>query len=165
MNGHYIRETDDARLLALLAERFEGEFGRPLSAVERDRLAQAMPGLKPRAKTTVELADKARFYIAPRPIQTAPDAAKALSPEARQRLAALGAGLAGAGDDTWTAEILESRLRDFADVQGVKLGAVAQPLRAALTGSLASPGIFEVMQVLGRDESLARIQDAAEQPS
>jgi glutamyl-tRNA synthetase len=124
-------------------------------------LANAMPGLKPRAKTIVELADKARFYVASRPIRPAADAAKALTPEARQRLAALGAGLADVGDDTWTAEILENGLRDFAERQGVKLGAVAQPLRAALTGSLASPGIFEVMEVLGRNESLARINDAA----
>ena len=65
VNGHYIRETDDARLVVLLAERFESEFGRELSAIERDRLAHAMPGLKPRAKTIVELAEKARFYVAP----------------------------------------------------------------------------------------------------
>jgi glutamyl-tRNA synthetase len=162
VNGHYIREAGDARLVALVSERFEKEFGRELTAVERDRLANAMPGLKPRAKTIVELAEKARFYVAPRPIRLAADAAKALSREARQRLAALGAGLAESGDDTWTADILESRLRRFAELQGVKLGVVAQPLRAALTGSLASPGIFEVMQVLGRDESLARINDAAE---
>ena len=121
-----------------------------------------MPGLKPRAKTIIELAEKARFYVAPRPIHPAADAAKALTTDARQRLAALGSGLAQSGDDSWTAEILEARLRSFAEMQGVKLGAVAQPLRAALTGSLASPGIFEVMQVLGRDESLARINDAAQ---
>jgi glutamyl-tRNA synthetase len=162
INGHYIREADDNRLLTLLAERFEKEFGRPLSQVEHARLASAMPGLKPRAKTIVELAEKARFYVAPRPIRPLADAAKALTPEARQRLAVLGAGLSEVGDDVWTAEILEAELRRFAERQEVKLGAVAQPLRAALTGSLASPGIFEVMQVLGRDESLARINDAAE---
>jgi glutamyl-tRNA synthetase len=121
-----------------------------------------MPGLKPRAKTIVELADKARFYVAPRPIRPAVDAAKALTPEARGRLGALDSDLAECSDDTWVAEILEARLRNFAERQGVKLGAVAQPLRAALTGSLASPGLFEVMEVLGRDESLARIKDAAE---
>jgi glutamyl-tRNA synthetase len=105
--------------------------------------------------------EKARFYVAPRPLQPAADAAKALTPEARRRLGALGAGLGGFGAAEWTAEILEAELRKFADAQAVKLGAVAQPLRAALTGSLASPGIFEVMEVLGRDESLARIGDAA----
>jgi glutamyl-tRNA synthetase len=162
INGHYIREADDPRLLALVAERFEKEFGRELSPVEHDRLANAMPGLKPRARTIVELADKARFYVAPRPIRPAADAAKALTPEACGRLGALGAGLADLSDDVWTTELLEAELRKFAEAQGVKLGAVAQPLRAALTGSLASPGIFEVMQVLGRDESLARINDVAQ---
>src|SRR5204863_4090119 len=101
----------------------------------------------------------------PRPIRPAADAAKALTPQAREKLGALGADLADFAEATWTAEILEAELRKFADQQGVKLGAVAQPLRAALTGSLASPGIFEVMQVLGRDESLARITDAAGEAS
>jgi glutamyl-tRNA synthetase len=119
INGHYIRETDDGRLLVLLAERFETELGRPVSPIERARLANAMPGLKPRAKTIAELTDRARFYVSPRPIRQAADAAKSLTPEARQRLAALGAGLAESGDDTWTADILEGRLRSFADAQGV----------------------------------------------
>ena len=95
-----------------------------------------------------------------RPIPLAADAAKALSAEARQRLGALG----GAGawrEGEWTAPALEAELRRFAESGGLKLGAIAQPLRAALTGSLASPGLFEVMEVLGRDESLARIADAA----
>jgi glutamyl-tRNA synthetase len=165
INGHYIREADDARLLVLLAERFAKEFGRELSPIECDRLANAMPGLKPRARTIVELDDKARFCVAPRPVRPAADAAKALTPDARQRLALLDSDLAECGVDSWIAEILETRLRDFAERQGVKLGAVAQPLRAALTGSLASPGIFEVMQVLGRDESLGRIKDAADEGS
>jgi glutamyl-tRNA synthetase len=158
INAHYIREADDARLLGLIAERLQAEFARPLAPHECERLARALPGLKPRAKTIVELADKARFYVAPRPIQPAPDAAKLLTGEARQLLGELTADLAR-GD--WQAGAIEQRLRDFAGGKNIKLGAVAQPLRAALTGSLASPGIFEVMEVLGRDESLARITDAA----
>ncbi len=145
-------------MVALAAERLEGEFARPLGETERARLLAAMPGLKPRAKTIVELAENARFYVAPRPIVPATDAVKALSGEARQTLRAL------AGDLTqveWQSVALEATLRDFAGAHGIKLGAVAQPLRAALTGSLASPGIFEVMEVLGREESLARIADAA----
>ena len=161
VNAHYIRVADDARLVGLLAERLEREFGRGLSDIERDRLLKAMPGLKPRAKTIVELVEKARFYVAPRPLRPAADAAKALAPEARERLGALGADLADFGGGEWTAEILEAELRKFAEARSIKLGAVAQPLRAALTGSLASPGIFEVMEVLGRDETLARIGDAA----
>ncbi|HEV2336847.1 MAG TPA: glutamate--tRNA ligase [Stellaceae bacterium] len=158
INAHYIRIAEDARLVGLAAERLEGEFARPLGETERARLLAAMPGLKPRAKTIVELAEKARFYVAPRPILPAADAARALTGEARQTLGAL------AGDLTqveWQSAALEERLRDFVGAHGMKLGAVAQPLRAALTGSLASPGIFEVMEVLGREESLGRIADAA----
>jgi len=158
VNAHYIREADDARLLGLITERLEAEFSRPLAADDRERLARALPGLKPRAKTIVELADKARFYVAPRPIQPTPDAAKLLTGEARQLLGQLVTDLDGSD---WQAGQIEQKLRDFAGGKNIKLGAVAQPLRAALTGSLASPGIFEVMEVLGRDESLARIADAA----
>jgi glutamyl-tRNA synthetase len=161
INAHYIREADDAHLLSLVAERLDAEFGRPLSEIERERLLKAMPGLKPRAKTIVELAEKARFYVAPRPIRPAPDAAKQLTSEARQLLGALENSLAQA---EWQAAPLEQKLRDFATAKGVKLGAVAQPLRAALTGTTASPGIFEVMEVLGRDETLGRIADAAAEP-
>jgi len=162
INGHYIREADDAKLLGLVAERLEAEFGRPLSEVDRERLLKALPGLKPRAKTIVELAEKARFYVAPRPIRPAPEAEKLLTGEARGLLGALEDEFAGA---EWQAAPLEQKLRDFATAKGVKLGAVAQPLRAALTGTTASPGIFEVMEVLGRDETLGRIADAAAEPA
>ena len=161
INAHYIREADDARLVGLVAERLEGEFGGPLAAGERERLLKAMPGLKPRAKTIVELADKARFYVVKRPIAPSGDAAKMLTPDARERLGALAADLGALAEVEWQGATLDERLREFAGAHGVKLGAVAQPLRAALTGSLASPGIFEVMEVLGREESLARIEDAA----
>jgi glutamyl-tRNA synthetase len=161
VNAHYIREADDARLLDLIAERLSAELARPLSAAERERLLKAMPGLKPRAKTIVELAEKARFYVSARPIRPAPDAAKLLTREARQLLGGLGERLA---ETEWEAAPLEQKLRDFAAANGVKLGAVAQPLRAALTGTTASPGIFEVMEVLGRDEALGRIADAAAEP-
>jgi glutamyl-tRNA synthetase len=158
INAHYIREADDARLLRLVAERLEISLGRALSDSEGERLLKAMPGLKPRAKTIVELAEKAWFYVAPRPLQPSPDAAKLLTGEARHLLGELAAGLGGAD---WQAGVIEEKLRDFAGAKNVKFGAVAQPLRAALTGATASPGIFEVMEVLGRDESLARLQDAA----
>jgi glutamyl-tRNA synthetase len=158
INAHYIRIADDARLLELVAERLEKALARALSPHERERLAQALPGLKPRAKTLVELAEKAFFYVAPRPIQPTPDAAKLLTGEARQLLGELEADLA---DADWRAGSLEQKLRDFTAAKAIKLGAAAQPLRVALTGSLASPGIFEVMEVLGRDETLARIADAA----
>jgi glutamyl-tRNA synthetase len=162
IDAHYLKEAEDSRLVGLAGGRLEAEFGRPLSEIERARLLMAMPGLKPRAKTIVELTDKGRFYVASRPIAPAGDAAKALTAEARPRLAALAAELAQIDGARWTAAILETRLRAFTEANGLKLGAVAQPLRAALTGSLASPGIFEVMAVLGREESLGRMLDAAE---
>jgi glutamyl-tRNA synthetase len=159
VNAHYIREADDARLVALIAARLEAEFGHALSGADGDRLTRAMPVLKPRAKTLVELAEKARFYVASRPIRPAADAAKLLTADARLLLGELSADFVGAD---WQTASLEARLRDFVAAKGVKLGTVAQPLRAALTGSLASPGIFEVMEVLGRDETIGRIADAAE---
>ena len=159
VNAHYIREADDARLVELVATRLETELSHKLSDGDRDRLLRAMPALKPRAKTLVELAEKARFYVAPRPIHPAADAAKLLTPDARLLLGELSQGLGGVD---WQVGALEARLRDFVGEKGIKLGAVAQPLRAALTGSLASPGIFEVMDVLGREETLARLADAAE---
>jgi glutamyl-tRNA synthetase len=162
INAHYIREAEDSRLVRLIAERLQAESGRPLSEPECERLLKAMPGLKPRAKTIIELAQKARFYVMPRPIRPAPEAAKLLSDEARGLLGALETGLAGT---EWQATALEQKLRDFAAAKGVKLGAVAQPLRAALTGTTASPGIFEVMEVLGPDETLGRIADAAAEPA
>jgi glutamyl-tRNA synthetase len=152
LNGHYIRAADDARLAAQTEERLG-----PLSEAERGRILRAMPELKLRPKTLVELARNARFLVARRPIPVDEKAAKLLTPDARRLLAELGPLL----DGDWRPEPLEERLRAFAEASGLKLGAVAQPLRAALTGSTASPGIFEVMAALGRDESLARIADAA----
>ncbi|MGA8552419.1 MAG: glutamate--tRNA ligase, partial [Stellaceae bacterium] len=99
------------------------------------------------------------FLVAPRPILPDAKALKLLTPEARALLSALVGVLDRA---EWRADALERCVRDLADAKGVKLGAVAQPLRAALTGSLASPGIFEVMKVLGREETLGRIADAVE---
>jgi glutamyl-tRNA synthetase len=158
VNAHYIRGAVDARLVDLVAERLETELGRSLSASNRERLARAMPALKPRAKTLVELAERAWFYVAPRPINPAQDAAKLLTQDARLLLGELSEEI---GPADWQVAVLEARLRDFVARKGIKLGAIAQPLRAALTGSLASPGIFEVMEALGRDETLGRIEDAA----
>jgi glutamyl-tRNA synthetase len=159
LNGHYIRNSDDARLTASVGERLEQSLGHPLTETGRDRLLRAMPELKQRPKTLVELAANARFLVAERPITPDAKAARLLSPEARRLLAELGPALKGGA---WRAAALEERVRAFADLDDVPLGAVAQPLRAALTGSAASPGIFAVMEVLGRDETLGRIADAIE---
>jgi glutamyl-tRNA synthetase len=151
INGHYIRAAADARLAALVEDRLG-----PLSDTARDRLRRVLPSLKPRAKTLVELAAAARIYVGSRPIAIDDKAAKVLTAEARAQLAELSRALAEA---PWETPALEACLRDFAGAHGLKLGAIAQPLRAALTGSLASPGIFEVMEILGRDETLGRIAD------
>jgi glutamyl-tRNA synthetase len=158
LNAHYLKEADAPRLVGLIAPRLEASLGRPLSGADRERLVRAMPGLKPRAKTLVELAEHAAFYIAARPLRPNAEAAKLLTQEARALLGEMPGWLRGS---EWDPAALEAALRAFATTKVVKFGAVAQPLRAALTGSLASPGIFEVMEVLGRDESLARIADAA----
>jgi glutamyl-tRNA synthetase len=158
LNGHYIRATEDDRLVALIAPRLENLVGKPLTDVELGRLREAMPELKLRPKTLAELAANARFLVASRPIRLDDKAARLLTPDARRLLADL---LERLGGVEWQPEQLEDEIRAFAEQKGTKLGSIAQPLRAALTGSLASPGIFVVMQALGQEESLGRIADAA----
>ncbi|MFO1059604.1 MAG: glutamate--tRNA ligase [Dongiaceae bacterium] len=158
LNGHYLREADDARLAGLVGARLAQELGAPLAPESLDRLTRGMGGLKARAKTLVELARDARFYVATRPLALDPKAAALLDAAARQRLEQLRGRLAALTD--WTAAALEAATRAEAEAATVKLGQLAQPLRAALTGAAVSPPVFEVMQVLGREEALARIDDA-----
>ncbi|HMB77768.1 MAG TPA: glutamate--tRNA ligase [Kiloniellaceae bacterium] len=160
LNGHYIREADDGRLADLVAPLLARDLERALTAEEHGLLKGALPSLKARARTLEELAAGAAFYFAPRPLSYNEKAQKLLTPEAQERLAALADRLAGL--DAWEQEAIEGAVRGFAEDEDLKLGAVAQPLRAALTGSNASPGIFEVMALLGQAESLARVRDAAE---
>ncbi len=148
LNGHYIREADDARLAALVAQRMEG-------GADPDLLARAMPVLKVRAKDLNELAQGAAFLFAQRPLALDAKAEALLTPEARELLARIHARLEA--DEMWTGEGLELRLKAMAEELGLGLGKLAQPLRAALTGTTTSPGIFDVLTLLGRDESLARI--------
>ena len=158
LNGHYLREAADTRLATLMTPRLEQALGQPLDEGQQSRLLAGLPGLKPRAKTLVELADIARFYVERRPIPIDAKAKALLNAEARGLLAELLPALGG-GD--WSVAALEALVRGFAEGRGLKLGALAQPLRAALTGSTSSPPIFEVMAVLGRDETLARLRDVA----
>ena len=160
LNAHYLRETPDGRLLDLIRPQLEARLDIVLSDQDQARLLAAMAGLKPRAKTLVELAENAVFYVTPRPLALDDKAAKALTPEARHMLGRLSERLADLAE--WTEEAVEAEVRGLAEAESQKLGKIAQPLRAALCGTLVSPGIFEVMQVLGRDESLARIHDAIE---
>ena len=153
VNGHYIRATDDTRLAALAAARISP---RPDAAGEA-LLARAMPELKLRAANLNELAGGANFLFARRPLPIEPDAAKLLQGDAARLLAAAHAALDAL--PAWDTESIEAAVRSVAEAQGAKLGAVAQPLRAALTGRRTSPGIFDVLILLGREESLGRIHD------
>jgi glutamyl-tRNA synthetase len=157
LNGHYIRERPDGALVQLIAPQLAANLGRAPTPPELDRLARAMPGLKGRAKTLVELADSAKFYIAARPLALDAKAAAALDGGGRAVLARLAPVLAPIAD--WAAAVIEPAVRGFADANALKLGDVAQPLRAALTGTLVSPPVFEVMAVLGRDETMGRLTD------
>ena len=153
VNGHYIRHADDARLAALVAQRLASLGG------DEALLVRAMPELKNRAKDLNALAEGAAFLFAQRPL-TIDEAAEALlDGAAADLLARLHRALEATGE--WTAANVEGAVRGVSEAAGVKLGKVAQPLRAALTGRATSPGIFDVLLLLGRDESLARIADRA----
>ncbi|WP_174280063.1 glutamate--tRNA ligase [Sphingomonas bacterium] len=158
LNGHYLREAGDGRLAALVAARLGMADDPALDLIER-----AMPALKPRAANLGELADAARFLFAERPLPIEADAAPLLDGDARGTLARAHAALDAVG--RWDTEALEAAVRAVAQVAGLKLGEVAQPLRVALTGRRTSPGIFDVLALLGRAESLGRIADQMEEPA
>src|ERR1700730_3325982 len=164
LNGHYIRHADDQSLVTM----FEGVLdyvpdGSALKAklndTTRTQLKQAMPSLKERAKTLIELIDGSYFIFADRPLEIEPKALAVLTPENRELIGRLRLALQAA--NPWTAETTEAAMRTFTEQHNLKLGAVAQPLRAALTGRTTSPGIFDVLAVLGREECLARLADQA----
>jgi glutamyl-tRNA synthetase len=157
LNGHYIREADDARLAGLVAPRIGAALGRDLDADDILLLTGAMPGLKARAKTLHELADGALFLFRSRPLAMDDKAGTLLGGGAADLLALVHRRLSALPD--WSEETTEQAVREVAEAEGVKLGQVAQPLRAALTGQATSPGIFDVLALLGRDESLGRIAD------
>jgi len=164
INGHYMRGSSDAEVLAaieVILPEIGPERGCPpiLSDKMRADLMQAMPGLKERAKTLLELLDSAYFIYANRPLNFEPKAEAILDEAARARIAAMLPSLMALSE--WSAASTEAVVRQFAEETGVKLGQAAQPLRAALTGRSTSPGLFDVMAVLGKDECLARLQDVA----
>jgi glutamyl-tRNA synthetase len=164
VNGHYIRNTDNQELLAAVEQVLPHlvggtELAARMTPELRERFLAAMPGLKERAKTLVDLIDGAGFLFAVRPIAIDGKAAALLTDDARAILADLRDELARV--EPWSALAVEEAVRSFAEKRAAKLGAVAQPLRAALTGRVTSPGIFEVMAALGKPESLGRIADQA----
>ena len=157
LNGHYLRHRDDGTLADLVAARLDES----LSDEQKTTLIKAMPGLKERAKNVVDLSDSALFYLLPRPLEMNEKARKILDDAAREQLFALHEQLDSIADADWTAGRLEQKIKDFAEKRHVKLGKVAQPVRAALSGRNVSPSVFEVMVVLGKAESLGRIADQA----
>jgi glutamyl-tRNA synthetase len=164
LNGHYMRASADADLLAALEQALPhiqggADLAAKITPALRARLLAAMPGLKERAKTLIELFEGTRFIWAERPLQIDDKAQALLTPDARKLLAQLVDRLSA--NTSWSASSTEEDVRAVADAAAVKLGSVAQPLRAALTGRTTSPGIFEVLEVLGKDESLARLKDQA----
>ncbi len=168
LNGHYMRASSDAELVtaieSVLPHIARGpEIAAKLDGAMKAKLTAAMPGLKERAKTLIDLIDSASYLWSDRPIPVDDKARVLLSDEARVLLAELMRELEAV--EPWDAQGTEAAVRAFAERRSVKLGSVAQPLRAALTGRTTSPGIFDVLTVLGRTESLARLADQAAAPA
>jgi len=160
INGHYIREADPARLYAVMLATAE-EVARNADFVglsqNRDTVLAALPELQPRAKTVLELIDLAQFIYAQRPLPIDASATAQLTLDSRGMIGAFAEVLRGLND--WSVPAIDGAARVFAEERGLKLGKVAQPLRAALTGRTVSPGIFEVMVLIGKEETLARLAD------
>jgi glutamyl-tRNA synthetase len=162
LNATHMRRMEDAALFDALIASLPylpngADFAAKLDEAARARLLRAMPGLKERARTLIELADSAAFLVAERPLSLDEKAASILDAEGKTVLRQLLPELRKVDD--WNAAGTESAVRAFAEANGLKLGKAAQPLRAALTGKSTSPGVFDVLDVLGRDESLMRIED------
>ncbi len=165
LNGHYIRHTDDAELLeqflAFLPHVADGAaMLSAVDAVMKTKLLRSMAGLKERAKTLVELKTAVAYLFVKRPLPLDEKAQTILNEEGRSALAGVLPLLSNAGE--WSAPVLENIVKTHAETTGLKLGKLAQPLRAALTGTSTSPGIFDVLEVLGKTESLGRIGDQAQ---
>src|SRR4029453_11741733 len=157
LNGHYIREAGDERRGELIAPK------RGISGKNKALLVRAMPELKARAHTLNELADGAHFLFAKRPLDVDEAATAVLTPDARALLANAHRKLDALAE--WDEASLEAAIRDVAEGRGGKLGKLAQPLRGVLSGRTTSPGIFDVLALLGRQESLARIADQMVEPN
>jgi glutamyl-tRNA synthetase len=160
INGHYIREAKPEYLYDVMLATAQ-ELGR-LTDVDglvanKDTVLAALPEVQPRAKTVLELIDLSQFIYASRPLAIDTAATALLTDDSRSVLADMADMLRGVND--WSVPAIDAAMRGLAEAKGLKLGKLAQPLRAALTGRTVSPGIFEVMVLIGRDESMARLED------
>jgi glutamyl-tRNA synthetase len=159
LSGQHIRATDDAVLLMEIERYVALQNIEALTERQRELMMKAMPGMKERSKTIPELIEMARFILEDRPLAADEQAARLLDPVSRRMLGRLTSHLRNA---TWSADQLEAAVRAFAASEALSLGKVAQPLRAALTGRTISPSVFDMMAIIGREESLARIEDCVE---
>lgn len=164
LNGHYIRQSSDEDLMrayeAFLPHMQGGDdIAAKLTPEARTRLKAAMPGLKERAKTLIDLVEGSRFILDEGPVPLDAKAQAVLTPDARNLLADLTHALSKA--KKWRADVLETKVRGYAEFENQRLGTVAQPMRVALTGRTTSPGIFDVLEVLGRSESMQRLRHHA----
>ncbi len=161
LNAHYLREMADAELLPMVLPRIEAAIGGKLDPVGLERITRGLDGVKQRSRTLVELADNLVFYARSGAPPIADDKARAqLTAEAKTLLAKLAAALEAEAAN-WSEKQIEDAIRRFAESQGAKLGQIAQPLRVALTGSTVSPGIFEVLAILGPAEIRVRLLAAS----
>ncbi len=159
LSGQHIRASEDADLLAAIEDYLALHNARALSGTERAQMLQAMPGMKERSKTIPQMIEMAEFILESRPFSPDEAGVKVLASVSRGILGRLTSRLQNA---SWTAIDLQAGVREFAAEEGLGLGKIAQPLRVALTGRTVSPSVFDMMEILGRDESLARIRDTAE---
>ena len=159
LNGIYIREADDTYLTWLVAPILAEKTGQDISSNQLKLIEKAMNGLKERAKSVNSLAESSLFLIAERPLALDEKAKSLITEEASAVLMRLADRLEAL--ENWNAEDLEAAVRATAEAESLKLGKIAQPLRAVLTGTTVSPGIFDVLDVLGREQSIGRIRDAA----
>ena len=161
LNGHYLREAEDGRLVTLVIPIIETKYGLSVNTEARDLLRRGMPGLKQRAKTLIELVENAVFYV--RPQTPDEDAQKLLNAEGLQILKLMEEHLSSLPEISWIEAQLENDAREVAEKKGLKLGKIAQPLRAALTGRSVSPSVFEIMHVFGKDKTLERLRAILEE--
>jgi len=157
LNTQYLRESSSVNLADYIEPALKTRLGRNLTKIEKDRIVKGITGLKERAKTVVELANSAFFYIEPRPISMNEKATKTLDQAGLDKVAVIREKLYSLSE--WTHDAMENTMLDLAKAEGIKLGKIAQPLRAILSGSDISPGIYNIMEVLGRDETLGRLDD------
>ena len=159
LNSHYIQQADTSRLVKMIRKPLAKICGHDLDTADIERITLAIPEFTKRAKTILQIIDNAKFIVSKRPIEIDNKGAQILTEDARELLHDLITILVGISN--WDFQTIETAIRDFANIRDIKLGKIAQPIRVSLTGTTASPGIFELLMILGQEESIGRIEDVA----